>query len=184
MPCYAEVLKVLLTNKKKLEKVSTVTFGEECSTVLSNQLPKKEKDLRSFVIPHTIGGVVNEKTLADLGASINLITYKIFQKLGLGEPKLMTMTFQLVDQLIRHSRNIIKEILVKVGKFIFSVDCVILDLDDKMEVRLIIGQQVLATSQALIDVKNGNMVLRVGEEEVAIKLWDTIQHSVDFNDSC
>ena len=92
MPRYAQVLKVLLTNKKKLEKVSTVTFGEECSVVLSNQLPKQEKDLRSFVIPHTIEGVVNEKTLVDLGASINLITYKIFQKLGLGEPKLMTMT--------------------------------------------------------------------------------------------
>ena len=53
-----------------------------------------------------------------------------------------------------------------------------------MEVHLILGRPFLATSQVLIDVKDGRMVLRVGEEKVAFKLQETIRHSMDFNDSC
>ena len=75
---YAKVLKELLTNKKKSEEVSLVTFSEKCLVILINKLPKKEKDPRSFLIPCIMGGVVDQKILADLGASINLMPCKIF----------------------------------------------------------------------------------------------------------
>lgn len=89
MAKYAKFLKELLTNKRKLEKVSSVTLSEE---LITNKLPKREKDSRGFVIPYTIRGLMDEKTLADLGESINLMYYKICQKLGLGEPKPTTIT--------------------------------------------------------------------------------------------
>ena len=67
-------------------------------------------------------------------------------------------------------RGIIKVILVKWDKFIFLVDFVILVLDDRVEVALILGKPFLATSQALIDIKDRRMVLRVGVEKVVFKL--------------
>lgn len=68
---------------------------------------------------------------------------------------------------------------MKVDKFIFLVDFVIMDLEDKVKVPLIFG-----TSRTLTDVKDGQMVLRVGEEEVVIKLWDAIWDPMDFDDTC
>lgn len=69
-------------------------------------------------------------------------------------------------------------------KFIFLVDFVILHLDDMVEVPLILGRPFLATSQALIDVKDGRMVLRVEEEEIVFKIKDSMRHFMDFNDTC
>lgn len=45
MPRYAKFLKELLMNKRKLEEVSIATLSEECSVIITNKLPKKEKDL-------------------------------------------------------------------------------------------------------------------------------------------
>ena len=78
-----------------------VTLSEECSAILTNQIPKNGKDPESFIVPCTIGGVIDEKALAGLGTSINMMAYKIFQNLELGEPKLTTMTLQLADRSIR-----------------------------------------------------------------------------------
>ena len=73
----------------------------------------------SFIVPCTIGGVADEKVLVDLGASIDLLLYKTFQKLGLGNPKQTTMILQLVDRSIQHPCRIIEDSLVKVDTFIF-----------------------------------------------------------------
>lgn len=78
MPCYAKLLKELLTNMSKLEEVSTVILSEECSSIVTNKVMKKEKGPKVFIIPCTIKGFVNEKALADLGTSIDLMSYKIF----------------------------------------------------------------------------------------------------------
>ncbi|XP_039119526.1 uncharacterized protein LOC120255785 [Dioscorea cayenensis subsp. rotundata] len=131
MPRYAKFLKELLINKRKLEEVSSVTLGEECLALITNKLSKKKKDLRGFIIPCTIGELVDEKALPNIWASINLMLYKIFQKLGLGELKSTTMTLQLADRSLRQPRGFIEDVLVKMDKFIFPVDFVILDVDEK-----------------------------------------------------
>ncbi|XP_039123341.1 uncharacterized protein LOC120259954 [Dioscorea cayenensis subsp. rotundata] len=147
IPRYAKFLKELLTNKRKLEEISTITLSEECSAIISNRIPKKEKDLGGFIISCTVGGMLDVKALTDLWANINLMPDKIFQKLAL-------------------------------------VDFGILDLDDKVEVPLILGCPFLATSQALIDVKDGQMVLRVGDEKMVFKLRDAMCHSMDDDYMC
>ncbi|XP_039145541.1 uncharacterized protein LOC120282757 [Dioscorea cayenensis subsp. rotundata] len=111
MPRYAKFLKELLTNKRNLEEVSSVTLSEECSALITNKLRKKEKNPGGFIVPCIIGGLVDEKAQVDLGESINLIPYQIFQKLRLGEPKATTMTLQLVDRSIRKPRGIIEDVL-------------------------------------------------------------------------
>ena len=86
MPRYAKFLKDLLSNKKKLEEISLAPIGAGCSAILLNKLPKKLKDSGSFTIPCLIGGMSVDRALVDLGASINLMPYSLFKKLGLGEP--------------------------------------------------------------------------------------------------
>ncbi|XP_039126993.1 uncharacterized protein LOC120263170 [Dioscorea cayenensis subsp. rotundata] len=146
MPRYAKFLKELLTNKRKLEDMSSVTLSEECSALITNSLPKKEKDPGGLIIPCTISGLIDEKLLDNLGASINLMPYKIFQKLALGESKPTPMTLQLADRSIRQPRRIMEYVLVNV------------------EVPLILGRPFLATSKALIDVKDGRMDMFMKDE--------------------
>ena len=67
-----------------------------------------------------------EKALCDLWASINLMPLSIFKNLGLGEARPTIVTLQLVDRSFKHLRGIIEDVLIKVDKFIFSNDFLIL----------------------------------------------------------
>ncbi|GJX53846.1 reverse transcriptase domain-containing protein [Tanacetum coccineum] len=97
-PKYAKFLKVLLTNKARLEEACTITMNERCSAVFLNKLPSKEKDLGSFTIACDIGQLHINNALADLGASISLMPYTMYKKLGLGEPKATRMSLELTDR--------------------------------------------------------------------------------------
>ncbi|KAK5836085.1 hypothetical protein PVK06_011834 [Gossypium arboreum] len=149
-------------------------LNEECSAILQNKLPTKLKDPGSFTIPCLIGSLNVDKALADLGASINLMPYKIFKQLGLGEPKPTRMSIQLADRSVKYPRGIIEDVLVKLDKFIFPVDFIVLDMDKDVEVPLILGRPFLATAKAVIDVGDGKLVLRVGDEEIIFKIYDAM----------
>ncbi|GJW78765.1 reverse transcriptase domain-containing protein [Tanacetum coccineum] len=97
-PKYAKFLKSLLTNKARLEEACKVIMNERCSAVLLNKLPSKEKDPGSFTIPCDIGQLHIDNALADLGASISLMPYTMYKKLGLGEPKATKMSLELADR--------------------------------------------------------------------------------------
>ncbi|GJZ41012.1 reverse transcriptase domain-containing protein [Tanacetum coccineum] len=98
MPKYAKFMKNLLTKKSRLEEACTVTMKERCSAVLLNKLPSKEKDPRSFTIPCHVGDLYINNALADLGASISLMPYMMYEKLGLGELKPTRMSLELADR--------------------------------------------------------------------------------------
>ncbi|GKA52254.1 ribonuclease H-like domain-containing protein, partial [Tanacetum coccineum] len=97
MPKYAKFLKGLLTNKARLEEACKIIMNERCSAVLLNKLPSKEKDPGSFTIPYDIGQLHNDNALANLGVSINLMPYTMYNKLDLGEPKATRMSLKLAD---------------------------------------------------------------------------------------
>ncbi|GJX61622.1 reverse transcriptase domain-containing protein [Tanacetum coccineum] len=73
-------------------------MNERCSAVLLNKLTSKEKDPRSFTIPCDIGQLHIDNALADLGASISLMPYTMYKKLGLGEPKATRISLELADR--------------------------------------------------------------------------------------
>nr|GEW97296.1 hypothetical protein [Tanacetum cinerariifolium] len=98
MPKGAKVLKDLLSHNEKLKKAaSLVQLSEECSVVIQNGLPQKG-DPRSFTLPCLIGPLAVKNALADLGASINLMPYFLFCKLGIPELKPTKMSIQLADR--------------------------------------------------------------------------------------
>ncbi|XP_076958364.1 uncharacterized protein LOC143634070 [Bidens hawaiensis] len=182
MPKYAKFLKEVLLNKKKLEELSCVTLNEECSVVLQNKLPKKMTVPDSFTIPCLIGSLSVSNALADLGASINLMPYYVFVKLDLGEPKPTCMSIQLAGRSVKYPRGIVENILVKIDKFVFPVDFVILDMDEDKNVPLILGRPFLATARALIDVCTGRLTHRVGDEEVTFDIGRSVRHPHDHDD--
>src|SRR5262249_33264936 len=140
------------------------------SAILQHKLPPKLEDPENFTIPCTIGSLTIEDALADLGANINVLPYKRFKKPGIGELKPTQMAIRLADRTIRNPRGIVENILVRVDKFLFPVDFVVLDMDESFMTPLILGRPFLATARALIDVEQRELILRVREERVVLKM--------------
>ena len=109
--------------------------------------------------------------------------WSIFKKLKLGEAHPTTITLQLADRSLTHLCGIIEDVLVKVDKFIFPTDFIILDMQEDKEVPIILGRPFLATRRVMIDVQKGELRLRVQEEEVTFNVFNSIKHSHD-TDSC
>ncbi|GJS47550.1 hypothetical protein Tco_0597671 [Tanacetum coccineum] len=82
MPNYEKFFKDLVSNKSKMEQISAAFLNEECFVIVRNKLPPKLGDPGSFLIPCTIAGSVEYLTLADLGASINLMPYSLYVSLS------------------------------------------------------------------------------------------------------
>ncbi|XP_075489520.1 uncharacterized protein LOC142528363 [Primulina tabacum] len=183
MPSYAKFLKDILANKRKLEDHMTVNLTKNCYASVQNKIPQKLKDPGSFSIPCVIGDIVFHKTLSDLCASINLMPLSVFRKLGLGEPKSTQMSLQLADRSVKHPRGVIEDVLVKVEKFIFAADFVVLDMEEDVEMPLILGIPFLATGKALIDVQGGKLRLRVSEEEITFYVINALKHTL-YTDNC
>ena len=123
-----------------------------CSAVIQKNLPAKMKDPSSFTIPCTIGKYEFKKDLCNSGASINLMPISVVQRLSLGELTPTTITLQMVDRSMAQPEGVLEDVLVKVGKFIFLVDFVVMKIEEDTQVPLLLGRPFLATRAALIDV--------------------------------
>ena len=161
MHSYVKFMKNILSKKRRLSDFETVNLTEECSAILQKKLPHKLKDPGSFTIPCTIRNSIFERALCDLGTSINLMPLSIFRQLGLGEARPTTVTLQLTDRSLKHPKGVIEDVLVKVDKFIFPEDFIILDMEEDKEIPIILGRPFLATGRAMIDVQRGELKLRV-----------------------
>ncbi|XP_057248036.1 uncharacterized protein LOC104885048 [Beta vulgaris subsp. vulgaris] len=177
IPSYSKFLKEIMSKKKKLEKYETIVFSEECSVVIQKKLPPKLKDPGSFSISCTIGDIKFSKALCDLGASVSLMPLSICKKLGLHNIKSTTVSFQLADRSIKYPIGILKNVLIKVDKFIIPVDFIILDMDEDIEVPIILGRHFLATAGANIDVKNGILTFEIGEEKVHFNIFTSSRNN-------
>ena len=74
-----------------------------------------------------IGDTLIEQALLDLGASVNLLPYSVYEQLGLGELKPTKVTLQLADRSVKVPRGIVEDVLIKVGDFVFPVDFIVLE---------------------------------------------------------
>ncbi|GKD38185.1 reverse transcriptase domain-containing protein [Tanacetum coccineum] len=97
-PEYTRHLQELVLNKIKIEKLSMVKLNARCSNVLQNELPSKEKDPGIFVLPCINGNTTVSNALADLGASISVMSFSMFKRLGLGNPRPVNMVIEMADR--------------------------------------------------------------------------------------
>nr|GEW99163.1 reverse transcriptase domain-containing protein [Tanacetum cinerariifolium] len=160
MPKFASTIKSLLTNKDKHFELAKVPLNENCSAMLLKKLPENLGDPGKFLIPCDFPGMEVCNSLADLGASINLMPLSIWKKLSLLELTPTQMTLELADRSITRPKGVAEDVFVKVGKFHFPTDFVVVDFKADPRVPLILGRSFLRTGHALIDVYGEEITLR------------------------
>ncbi|KAM1313119.1 hypothetical protein ACFX2F_017187 [Malus domestica] len=179
IPSYAKFFKDVCTKKKKLVDFEKVILTEQCSAVLLHKLPPKKKDPGSFTISCTIGNCDFSSALIDLGASVNLMPYSVFKRLGEGELKPTSSIIQLADRSITYPRGVIEDVIVKVDNLYLPADFMVLDMDEDLTTPIILGRPFLATARTLIDVEAGTLTFRVENQTVVFKLFEASIHSGD-----
>ncbi|XP_055960233.1 uncharacterized protein LOC126678772 [Mercurialis annua] len=180
MPQYAKFLKDIIMNKRSWEQGGTIPLTENCSSIIQSNLPTKLKDPGSFTIPCTIGNTNAINCLCDLGASINLMPLFLFRSLFGEQPvKHTSMVLQLADHSLKKPYGIVEDVLVKVDKFIFPVDFVILDYAVDKECPMILGRPFMNTGRALIDVHAGKLTLRIDEETVEFDMRRVMRNTIE-----
>ena len=177
MPNYSKFLNEILSKKKKSAEEGIVNLTATCSAIIQRSFLAKMKDPGSFTIPCSIGKYEFKKALCDLGASINLMPLLVVQRLSLGELTPTTITLQMADRSMAQPEGVLEGVLVKVGKFIFPVDFLVMKMEEDNQVPLLLGRPFLATGATLIDVQKGEMTLRVGNEAVHFNLNKSLTQS-------
>jgi hypothetical protein len=183
MPKYAKFMKDILTKKRRYTEPETIVLDASCSAIIQRTLPKKEVDAGRVTLPVKIGDVYVGKGLIDLGSSINLIPLSIVKRLGNIEMKAIRMTLQLADKSTTHPHGLAQDVLVKVDKFFFPVDFIVIDMEEDDDAPLILGRPFMKTARMMIDVDDGLMKVRVQNEEVTFDLFEAMKHSKDSRDS-
>ncbi|GJV67938.1 reverse transcriptase domain-containing protein [Tanacetum coccineum] len=115
-------------------------------------------------------------------AIINLMPFSVWKKLNLPDLTPTCMTLELADRSISRPIGIAKDVNVKVGVFQFPADFVVVDFEPDPRVPLILGRCFLKTGRALIDVYEGELTLRVGNEAITYNLDQTSRYSANYND--
>ena len=104
----------------------------------------------------------------------------VVRRLSLGELTPATMSLQMEDRSMAQPKGILEDVLVKVGKFIFPVDSVVIDIEEDKKIPLFLDKPFLVIGAALIDVKKGELTLRVGIQEVHFNRNQSLkQHDVE-----
>ncbi|XP_021836654.1 uncharacterized protein [Spinacia oleracea] len=170
MPHYSWFMRDILSGKRGCEPKETVRLLESCSAIIQSPFPPKIKDPGSFSIPCSIRKVKIDNALCDLGASVRISPYKIYEKLNLGDLSPTSMSLQLADRSVMFPLGWIEDFPLAVGKLTFLVDFVVLDIDEDAHTPIILGRPFLATAGAVIDVQGGLITLKVGDSEASFKL--------------
>ncbi|KAM1934970.1 hypothetical protein ACFX15_019098 [Malus domestica] len=178
VPKYAKFLKELCTNKRRFNDQETVALSEEVSAVLQRKLPPKLEDAGSFTIPCVIGGKEFGRALCDLGASINLMPYSMYESLNLRDLKETKVVIQLADRSNRYPKGLLEDVLVQVNELIFPADFFVLEMEhDPMPTALplILGRPFLRTAQTKIDVYNGTLTMEIDGESVKFRIFNAMR---------
>uniref|UniRef100_A0A2N9ET94 RNA-directed DNA polymerase n=1 Tax=Fagus sylvatica TaxID=28930 RepID=A0A2N9ET94_FAGSY len=187
MPAYAKVIKDLCTVKRKHHLKKTAFLTEQVSAIIQHKVPPKYKDPGCPTISCTIGEYLVERALLDLGASINLLPFTVYQQMGLGDLKPTSMTLQLADRSVRTPKGMVEDVLIKIENFYYPVDFIILDTEPTLHpdngIPIILGRPFLATANALINCRNGRMKITFGSMTAELNIFNVMRQQLE-DDEC
>lgn len=172
-------MKELLTKKRRFTDEETIEQETSCSATIQKPLPQKSSNPGSFTLPVTIGSLSIGQTLLDLGASINPMSLPMMKRIGGLEVRPTRMTLQLVDKSIKYPYGVVEDVLVKVDKFTFPIDFVVIDMEEDSKVPLIPGRPFMKTAKVIIDVDDGKLKVQAQDDEVNFKVFDAMKHPND-----
>ncbi|XP_059671044.1 uncharacterized protein LOC132316590 [Cornus florida] len=185
IPVYAKFVKDMCTQKRHSnshipKKVLLTEQG------YYNCTAPKFKDPGAPTISCTIGNHQVERALLDLGANVNLFPYSVYLQLRLGELKPTFIILQLADRSTKQPRGVIENVIIKVDKFYFPVDFIVLDTEPVPELRrhipVILGRPFLTTANASINYRNDDMDLSFGNMKVCLNIFNASQCPSDDKD--
>nr|GEZ11911.1 reverse transcriptase domain-containing protein [Tanacetum cinerariifolium] len=105
----------------------------------------------------------------NLGASINLMPLSIWKKLKLPTLNDTKMVLELADRTISKPTGVAENVFVKVGKFYFPVDFVVLDFIADLRFPLILGIPFLITAHVIINVHEKEIIIRQDQQSLTIQ---------------
>ncbi|XP_015960420.1 uncharacterized protein LOC107484333 [Arachis duranensis] len=181
MPTYIKYIKEMLTKKGTLKGGQTVTMNKECSALIKKDVLLKKKDLGSFHIPCVIRETKIYRGFCDLGASINLMPLSLMKNLQINELRSTDVIMQLVDKTQKQAEGAVENVLVKVGNDFFPTDFVVLDMEESYLHPIISGRPFLAIGRALIDVEQGELILRIYDEQLTFQVFKPMHESEQEN---
>ncbi|XP_028094375.1 uncharacterized protein LOC114294434 [Camellia sinensis] len=168
--------KDLVTVKRKINVPKKAFLTEQVSSIIQRKVPVKYKDPGCPTISCTIGDHHIEQALLDLEASVNLLPYSVYLQLGLGELKPTSVILKLADRSVKIPRGVIEDVLIRVDKFYFPIDFIVLDTqpahNSNNQIPVILGRPFLATSNVLINCWNGVMKISFGNMMVELNIFD------------
>ncbi|CAM8906093.1 unnamed protein product [Rhodiola kirilowii] len=174
-PTYAKFLKDIVSNHRVIEESSMVALNAECSAIVQSRMPRKMQDQGSFSIPISIRKIEIDRPLCDLGASISLIPYSLYEKIDMGELHPTTISLRLADRSSRVPNGFLRDVPIKVGKFFIPVDFYVLDMDSEQETPIILGRPFLNTVEAVIKCGEGSIELKIGNEKLKFFLKNAMK---------
>ncbi|KAL4362632.1 hypothetical protein GQ457_04G024140 [Hibiscus cannabinus] len=143
------------------------------------QMPNFAKFLKDIVCKRKKVG----KALCDLGANINLMLKSVFQRLCIGKEKPTTVTLHLANGSYVQPEGKIDDILVKLDKFIFPIDFIVLDCETYKLAPIILGKPFLTMGRTLIDAERKQLTMRANDQQVTLNSFKTFK-SVDDLEKC
>ena len=116
-----------MCTKKRKTNVPKKIFLTTISELLSNQIPVKYKNPGCSTISCTIGQMNINRALLDLGESIKLLPFSVYQQLRLGKLNLTQVMIQLANRSVKVPKGEVTNVLIKTGEFIYPVDFIVLE---------------------------------------------------------
>nr|GEU47445.1 reverse transcriptase domain-containing protein [Tanacetum cinerariifolium] len=144
-------------------------------------MPKFASTLKALIRNKEKLSMAECLALADLGASINLMSFSMWKKPSLPDLTPTCMTLELADRLISYPVGVAEDVYVKAGSFHFPADFIVVDFDADPRVPLILGRSFLKTGRALVDVFEGELTLHVGKEAITLNLDQTSRYSTNYS---
>ncbi|CAL2238230.1 unnamed protein product [Prunus armeniaca] len=188
IPAYGKFIKHLMTHKLNFAPSEEVKLNKNVSAVLQRKLPPKLEDPGSFDIPINIGDKTVGRAMLDLGASINVMPYSVYQELGLEGIKKTSIRLELADHSIKYPKGIVEDILVQVNTLILPADFVVMDMEDNPYGNcvdpILLGRPFMATADTIIKVKDGTLSMTVLGETVEFKVFDALSQPSITLDTC
>ncbi|XP_052623257.1 uncharacterized protein LOC128128409 [Lactuca sativa] len=150
----------------------------------AKKLPPKCKDPGMFTVPCKIGDVTFSSAMLDLGASINVMPYSVYESLNVGLLSETGVIISPADKSCVFPRGVLEDVLVQVNQLVFPADFYVIDLDEQVSSKstlILIGRPFLKTARTKIDVYAGSLTMEFDGETISFNIYDAMRYPSDVS---
>ncbi|XP_071712821.1 uncharacterized protein [Rutidosis leptorrhynchoides] len=166
---FGKCLQTLLSNKGKDAEKSSRFIIKECKAIFQKyDIPEKLGEPGSITVPCSFNNSRIYQALADTGASINLMPYSLYKRLGLEELTPTKMSIYLADSSFNYPMGIAENIPVKIDRFTFFADLVILEMKENDKIPIILGRPFLRTAAFELQMQTNTYSLGIADDRITL----------------